>query len=47
MNNLDLPSTRHLVETVRSYQGAFIVMSHDEGFLSDLAITRRSRDEER
>ncbi len=40
-NNLDLPSVQHLVEALRSYEGAFIVVSHDEGFLADLELTRR------
>ncbi|GAA3514406.1 ATP-binding cassette domain-containing protein [Aeromicrobium panaciterrae] len=40
-NNLDLPSIRHLVEALRSYEGAFIVVSHDERFLDDLELTRR------
>ncbi len=40
-NNLDLPSVRHLVEALRSYEGAFIVVSHDERFLDDLELTRR------
>ncbi len=41
INNLDLPSIAHLVEALDSYQGAFIVVSHDERFLADLALTRR------
>jgi len=40
-NNLDLPSIRHLVEALRSYRGAFVVVSHDERFLDDLGLTRR------
>jgi ATPase subunit of ABC transporter with duplicated ATPase domains len=40
-NNLDLPSVRHLVEALRSYEGAFIVVSHDERFLDDLELTKR------
>jgi len=40
-NNLDLPSIQHLVEALESYRGAFIVVSHDERFLDDLALTRR------
>jgi ATPase subunit of ABC transporter with duplicated ATPase domains len=40
-NNLDLPSVRHLVEALGSYEGALIVVSHDERFLDDLALTRR------
>jgi len=40
-NNLDLPSIQHLVEALRSYQGAVLVVSHDERFLDDLDLTRR------
>jgi ATPase subunit of ABC transporter with duplicated ATPase domains len=40
-NNLDLPSIQHLVEALRSYEGALIVVSHDETFLADLDLTRR------
>ncbi|MFI5427551.1 hypothetical protein [Aeromicrobium sp. UC242_57] len=40
-NNLDLPSVRHLVEALRSFKGALLVVSHDERFLDDLDLTRR------
>lgn len=40
-NNLDLVSTTHLVEALRSYGGALLVVSHDETFLDDLDLTRR------
>jgi ATPase subunit of ABC transporter with duplicated ATPase domains len=40
-NNLDLPSVRHLLEALRSYEGALIVVSHDEPFLADLGLDRR------
>jgi ATPase subunit of ABC transporter with duplicated ATPase domains len=40
-NNLDLPSIRHLVEALRSYEGALVVVSHDERFLDDVGLTRR------
>jgi len=40
-NNLDLPSIQHLVEALRSYGGALVVVSHDERFLDDLGLTRR------
>ncbi len=40
-NNLDLASTTHLVEALRWYRGALLVVSHDERFLDDLDLTRR------
>ncbi|MDX6276895.1 MAG: hypothetical protein QOJ72_1023 [Nocardioidaceae bacterium] len=40
-NNLDLPSIQHLVEALRSYRGALLVVSHDQRFLDDLDLTRR------
>lgn len=40
-NNLDLPSVQHLVEALRSYQGALLVVSHDDRFLDELDLTRR------
>ncbi|KAA1378238.1 ABC-F family ATP-binding cassette domain-containing protein [Aeromicrobium fastidiosum] len=40
-NHLDLPSVRHLVEALRSYRGALVVVSHDEHFLDDLELDRR------
>ncbi len=39
-NNLDLASVKHLVDALRSYAGAVIVVSHDERFLADLELTR-------
>ncbi|TSD54387.1 ABC-F family ATP-binding cassette domain-containing protein [Aeromicrobium piscarium] len=40
-NNLDLASARHLVEALESYEGALLLVSHDERFLDDLALDRR------
>lgn len=40
-NNLDLPSVQHLVEALRSYRGALLVVSHDGRFLDDLDLTSR------
>jgi len=39
-NNLDLVSTRHLVEALESFGGALIVVSHDGRFLDDLQMDR-------
>ncbi|WP_236757461.1 ABC-F family ATP-binding cassette domain-containing protein [Aeromicrobium sp. PE09-221] len=40
-NSLDLTSAHHLVEALDSYEGALLVVSHDERFLDDLALDRR------
>lgn len=40
-NNLDIPSIRHLVEALTSFEGALLVVSHDEHFMSDLELSRR------
>jgi ATPase subunit of ABC transporter with duplicated ATPase domains len=39
-NNLDLVSVEQLESALTAYQGAFVVVSHDERFLSELGITR-------
>ncbi|MCZ2818433.1 ABC-F family ATP-binding cassette domain-containing protein [Modestobacter sp. VKM Ac-2984] len=40
-NNLDLVSVAQLVSALAAYRGAFVVVSHDERFLAELALTRR------
>jgi ATPase subunit of ABC transporter with duplicated ATPase domains len=40
-NNLDLPSLRHLTQALAGFQGALIVVSHDQRFLDDIGVTRR------
>ncbi|GAA1652605.1 ribosomal protection-like ABC-F family protein [Actinoplanes couchii] len=40
-NNLDLVSTGQLESALIAYQGAFVVVSHDERFLSAIGIGRR------
>ncbi|MCW2788214.1 MAG: transporter [Aeromicrobium sp.] len=39
-NNLDAASVRHLVEALRAYEGALLVVSHDQRFLDQLELTR-------
>ncbi|UEQ02664.1 ATP-binding cassette domain-containing protein [Halomonas profundus] len=40
-NHLDLPSAQALETLLRSYQGALVVVSHDDAFLENLALTDR------
>ncbi|VXB51530.1 ABC-F family ATP-binding cassette domain-containing protein [Pseudoclavibacter sp. 8L] len=42
-NNLDRESTAQLVDALRDYRGALLVVSHDERFLGRLGVTRRIR----
>ncbi|MEV0126309.1 ABC-F family ATP-binding cassette domain-containing protein [Streptomyces sp. NPDC050703] len=42
-NNLDLVSVGQLQGALNSYQGAFVVISHDERFLADIGVGRRLR----
>ncbi|HYQ69680.1 ABC-F family ATP-binding cassette domain-containing protein [Actinophytocola sp.] len=39
-NNLDLVSVEQLTSALNAYQGAFVVVSHDERFLADIGVTR-------
>ncbi|WP_151483136.1 ribosomal protection-like ABC-F family protein [Streptomyces albicerus] len=39
-NNLDLISTGQLESALNSYQGAFMVVSHDERFLAEIGVNR-------
>ncbi|WP_338704139.1 ABC-F family ATP-binding cassette domain-containing protein (plasmid) [Streptomyces sp. Q6] len=39
-NNLDLVSAGQLESALNSYQGAFIVVSHDERFLAEIGVNR-------
>ncbi|MFI2608904.1 ribosomal protection-like ABC-F family protein [Kitasatospora sp. NPDC018619] len=39
-NNLDLVSAGQLESALNSYQGAFLVVSHDERFLAEIGVTR-------
>src|SRR5437868_3018848 len=40
-NNLDLLSVTQLEDALQSYEGAFVVVSHDERFLTKIGVTRR------
>jgi ATPase subunit of ABC transporter with duplicated ATPase domains len=40
-NNLDLTSVAQLTSALNAYQGAFVVVSHDDRFLSEIGVTRR------
>lgn len=40
-NNLDLVSVRQLTSALNAYKGAFVVVSHDDHFLTDIGVTRR------
>jgi ATPase subunit of ABC transporter with duplicated ATPase domains len=39
-NNLDLASVEQLVDALRAYRGALLVVSHDDVFLERLGLTR-------
>lgn len=40
-NNLDLETKQHVVEVLRQYPGAMIVISHDDDFLNEIGIGER------
>ena len=39
-NNLDLVSVGQLESALNAYQGAFVVVSHDERFLAEIGVNR-------
>ena len=42
-NNLDLVSVGQLESALNAYQGAFVVVSHDERFLAEIGVQRTLR----
>ena len=42
-NNLDLVSVGQLESALNAYEGAFVVVSHDERFLDEIGVQRRLR----
>jgi ATPase subunit of ABC transporter with duplicated ATPase domains len=42
-NNLDLVSVGQLEGALAAYEGAFVVVSHDERFLAEIGVSRRLR----
>jgi ATPase subunit of ABC transporter with duplicated ATPase domains len=42
-NNLDLESKAHVIQVLKDYPGALIVISHDEDFLNKIEISRVAR----
>ncbi|MFZ2528381.1 MAG: ATP-binding cassette domain-containing protein [Rhodococcus sp. (in: high G+C Gram-positive bacteria)] len=39
-NNLDLPSLAHLTQALLAFEGALVVVSHDERFLTEIGVAR-------
>jgi ATPase subunit of ABC transporter with duplicated ATPase domains len=42
-NNLDLVSVGQLESALNAYEGAFVIVSHDERFLADIGVERELR----
>ena len=40
-NNLDLEAREHVIEVLKGYAGAMIVISHDHDFLKEIGIAGR------
>ena len=40
-NNLDLETRQHVIEVLKVYPGAMIVISHDEDFLDEIGVSGR------
>jgi ATPase subunit of ABC transporter with duplicated ATPase domains len=39
-NNLDLASVEQLVDALRAYRGALVIVSHDDAFLDRIDLTK-------
>lgn len=39
-NNIDLATKRHMITVLRAYPGALVLISHDEGFISELEMDK-------
>lgn len=37
-NNIDLETRQHLIQVLKAYKGAIIIISHDENFLKEINI---------
>ena len=37
-NNLDLPTRQHVIDVLKAYEGAILVISHDDDFLKEIGI---------
>lgn len=42
-NNIDLATKRHIVSVLKSYPGAFILISHEDSFIIEVGIDKRFR----
>jgi ATPase subunit of ABC transporter with duplicated ATPase domains len=38
-NNIDLETKQHVIQVLREYPGAMIIISHDSDFLEEINIT--------
>ncbi|PCI38721.1 MAG: ABC transporter ATP-binding protein [Thiotrichales bacterium] len=39
-NNLDLETRNHVIEVLREYPGAILIISHDEDFLQEIGVEK-------
>jgi len=38
-NNVDLETRDHIIDVLKAYPGALILISHDEAFLEEIGVT--------